>query len=111
MAVTGDTRWAAAFRAGMLGFYVQDNFSATDRLDLTFGLRADIPLFFDTPAENATFNDFMASRGWNYKTNSKLNSRPLFLPAWVSVGMSDRRKSMYCAEEPAFSPDVSHTSG
>lgn len=80
VAVTGDTRWAAAFRAGMLGFYVQDNFSATDRLDLTFGLRADIPLFFDTPAENATFNDFMASRGWNYKTNSKLNSRPLFSP-------------------------------
>ena len=80
MAVTGNTRWAAAFGAGMLGFYVQDNFNATDRLDLTFGLRADIPLFFDVPAENAPFNDFMVSRGWDYKTNSKLNSRPLFSP-------------------------------
>lgn len=78
--VTGNPRWAAAFGAGMLGWYVQDNFSVSDRLSLTLGLRMDIPLFFDTPSENVPFNEWMASKGWKYRTNSKLNSTPLFSP-------------------------------
>lgn len=78
--VTGNPRWAAAFGAGMLGWYVQDNFSVSDRLNLTLGLRMDIPLFFDTPSENVPFNEWMASKGWKYRTNSKLNSTPLFSP-------------------------------
>lgn len=80
VAITGNPRWAAAFSAGTLGLYAQDNFSATDNLDLTLGVRMDIPLFFDTPVENAPFNEFMASKGWEYKTNSKLGSTPLFSP-------------------------------
>lgn len=80
VAVTGNPRWAAAFGSGIVGFYVQDHFSVTDGLDLTLGLRMDIPLFFDTPAENVAFNNFMASKGWDYKTNSRLNSTPLFSP-------------------------------
>lgn len=78
--VTGDPRWAANFGAGMLGFYVQDNVYVTDKLDVTFGARVDVPLFFDTPAENAPFNEFMQSKGWKYKTNSRLSSTPLFSP-------------------------------
>lgn len=78
--VTGDPRWAATFGAGQLGFYAQDKFNATDNLDLTLGVRMDIPLFFDSPAENAPFNQFAQSKGWNYKTNSKLSSSPLFSP-------------------------------
>lgn len=78
--VTGDPRWASAFGAGQLGFYAQDKFNVTDNLDLTLGVRMDIPLFFDKPAENAPFNAFSESQGWNYKTNSKLSSTPLFSP-------------------------------
>lgn len=78
--VTGDSRWAAAFGAGMLGIYAQDNFSVTDHLDLALGVRMDVPLFFDTPVENAPFNEFMASKGWNYRTDSKLSSTPMFSP-------------------------------
>ena len=78
--VTGTPRWAASLRAGMLGFYVQDTWNATGRLDLTLGVRADIPLFFDTPAENAPFNAFMASKGLPYRTDSRLKSTPLFSP-------------------------------
>lgn len=78
--ITGDPRWAASFGSGMLGFYAQDNLNVTDNLDLTLGIRMDVPLFFDTPAENIPFNEFMASQGWKYKTNSKLNSIPLFSP-------------------------------
>lgn len=78
--VTGDPRWAAAFSAGMLGFYVQDNIDLSSDMYLTLGVRMDIPLFFDTPAENVQFNEFMASKGWKYKTNSKLKNTPLFSP-------------------------------
>lgn len=78
--VTGNPRWAPSFGAGQLGFYVQDKMNVTDNLDITLGVRMDIPLFFDTPMENAPFNEFAASKGWEYKTNSKLSSTPLFSP-------------------------------
>ena len=78
--VTGNPRWAAAFGAGMLGFYAQDNFGVSRSLDLTLGIRMDIPLFFDTPAENAPFNEFMASENRPYRTNSRLSSTPMFSP-------------------------------
>ncbi len=78
--ITGNPRWAPAFSAGTLGVYVQDNFNVTNNLDLTLGVRMDVPLFFDTPAENALFNEFMASQGWKYRTNSRLGSTPLFSP-------------------------------
>ncbi len=80
VAVTGDPRWEAAFGAGQIGLYAQDKWNATDDLDITLGLRMDIPLFFDEPAENAGFNEYAASKGWNYKTNQKLSSTPLFSP-------------------------------
>lgn len=78
--VTGNPRWAAAFGAGMLGFYAQDNVSVGSGLNLTLGVRMDIPLLFDMPAENAPFNDFMASKGWGYRTNTRLNSTPMLSP-------------------------------
>ncbi len=80
VSVTGEPRWAASFGAGQLGFYAQDKMNVTDNLDLTFGVRMDIPLFFDTPVENAEFNSFANTKGWGYKTNSKLSSTPLFSP-------------------------------
>lgn len=80
VAVTGNPRWEATFNTGQLGFYAQDRWNVTDKLDLTLGLRMDIPLFFDTPAENAGFNRYAAEKNWGYKTNSKLSSSPLFSP-------------------------------
>ena len=78
--VTGDPRWAATFGAGQLGFYAQDRWDVTDNLQLTYGLRMDIPLFFDTPAENVGFNEYAASKGWNVKTNHRLSSTPMWSP-------------------------------
>ncbi len=78
--VTGDPHWAAQFSAGQLGFYAQDKWNVTDNFDLTYGIRMDIPLFLDTPTENATFNSYAESQGWNYKTNRKLSSSPIFSP-------------------------------
>ncbi|MBQ3688849.1 MAG: TonB-dependent receptor [Bacteroidales bacterium] len=79
-AVTGDKRWAPKFGAAELGFYVQDKWTVSDRFDLTYGLRMDVPLFFDTPEENADFNAYAEQNGWNVKTNQKLSSSPLWSP-------------------------------
>lgn len=78
--VTGDPRWAASFGAGQLGFYIQDKWDATNNFQLTYGLRMDMPLFFDTPTENKDFNEWSASKGYGYKTNQKLSSTPMWSP-------------------------------
>lgn len=93
VAVTGDPRWKCSFSAGQLGFYAQDKWDVADNLQLTYGLRMDIPIFFDTPAENASFNAYAITRGWDVKTNHKLSSAPLWSPRlgfrWDIMG--DRR--------------------
>ena len=80
VAVTGDPRWAPEFAAGQIGFYAQDKFNVTSNFELTYGLRMDIPLFFDTPTENAEFNASAAKQGWNVVTNHKLSSTPMWSP-------------------------------
>ena len=37
---------------GQLAFYVQDEYAPTPRLNLTFGLRVDFPLYFTDPVDN-----------------------------------------------------------
>ncbi|MCH4147328.1 MAG: carboxypeptidase regulatory-like domain-containing protein [Prevotella sp.] len=78
--VTGDARWKANFSASQLSFYAQDKWDASNNFQLTYGLRIDIPVFFDTPTENAPFNAYAAKQGWDVKTNQKLSSTPLFSP-------------------------------
>lgn len=80
ISVTGDPKWEAAFGAGQIGVYAQDKWNATDKLDVTLGLRVDVPLFFDTPSENKGFNEYAATKNWGFKTNQKLSSTPLFSP-------------------------------
>ena len=80
VSVTGDSRWAPEFAAGQIGFYAQDKFNVTPNFELTYGLRMDIPLFFDTPTENADFNASAEKQGWNVVTNHKLKSTPMWSP-------------------------------
>lgn len=78
--VTGDPRWATNFKAGQLGFYAQDKWNAANNLQITYGLRMEIPIFFDTPTENAPFNQYAAEKGWNVKNNYRIKSTPLWSP-------------------------------
>ncbi len=42
--------WALAeMNLGQWSFYIQDEYQASDKLSLTFGLRLDMPLYFNTP--------------------------------------------------------------
>lgn len=37
---------------GQLGFYIQDEYPVSERLNLTYGLRADFPMYFTNPVDN-----------------------------------------------------------
>ncbi len=45
----------AKFKVAQLGFYVQDEWTVSDDLTLTYGLRAEIPILPDDPRENPAF--------------------------------------------------------
>ena len=54
--VTGTTTWGPTFNALQLGLYAQDKWMPNDEFSLTYGLRVDIPIIFDTPTVNDRFN-------------------------------------------------------
>lgn len=56
--VTGDESKAiAAFKGFQFGLYVQDEIQVNDKLKLTLGIRADMPVFPDDVPTNSPFND------------------------------------------------------
>ncbi len=55
--ITGDeSQSAAEFNAIQLGFYAQDEIQVNNKLNLTVGLRLDIPIITDDPREDVSFN-------------------------------------------------------
>ena len=78
--ITGTKRWTPTFGAGQLGFYIQDRWKMFQNLDLTIGLRADLPFMGDTPTENVEFNEYTRSKGWNLTTNHKIAVKPMWSP-------------------------------
>jgi hypothetical protein len=55
-AVTGTTMWGPKFRAAELNFYLQDRWSLGRGLQLSYGVRATLPLIFNRPTPNDEFN-------------------------------------------------------
>lgn len=78
--LTGTRKWTAKFGAGQLGFYVQDKWDVTDDLNLTLGLRVDMPLMLDTPTENSEFNEWAATHGYDVRNNQKIATKPMWSP-------------------------------
>ena len=54
--VTGTTQWGPRFKAAELNFYLQDRWALGRGLQLTYGVRATLPLIFNTPTANEEFN-------------------------------------------------------
>jgi Carboxypeptidase regulatory-like domain len=52
--VDGVDKPSAEFSAMQLGFYVQDEFSVSDKLKITAGIRLDVPIIADEPLYNMT---------------------------------------------------------
>src|SRR5207245_7246660 len=79
---------------GQLGFYVQDEYPVTERLNLTYGLRVDFPMYFTTPVDNQFSRSLTAldqNRQPETVDQSQLpGAKPLFAPRvgfnWNAVG-------------------------
>lgn len=78
--ITGTKRWTPTFGAAQLGFYAQDEWAITNLFRLTYGLRVDIPLFFDKPRENEIFNNSDIARQYGVATQQLPSSKILWSP-------------------------------
>ncbi|MCH7403680.1 carboxypeptidase regulatory-like domain-containing protein [Belliella kenyensis] len=78
--VPGQPNWGAEFGAAQIGFYAQDEYQASDNLRLTFGVRGDLPVFFDQPTANETFNNSLAATRYGVRTDVIPSSNILWSP-------------------------------
>jgi len=79
--ITGDGSAAAAeFKAMQLGIYAQDQIQVNDQLSITAGLRLDMPILTDDPAEAPRFNDEvlprLASAGYDIANDVQAGQAP-----------------------------------
>jgi len=85
--LSGDESAAiAAFNGAQVGGYIQDEIQVDDRLRVTLGLRADVPIFGDTP-ENRSFNSntipLVEAEGYDLRgarTGQFIKSQLMFSP-------------------------------
>ncbi|QHS59885.1 TonB-dependent receptor [Chitinophaga agri] len=89
---TGDnTNGAAKFKALQLGLYAQDDYQVNDRLRLSLGVRADLPMLLTDPAVNTDFNtnvlpQVIAAGKWDIKgaqTGVKPDAKLLLSPRFA----------------------------
>ncbi len=66
--------------ASQIGFYAQDAFAIRDNFNLTYGLRADIPIFASKPTANAAFNTSNIAVNNNVATDKVPKSQVLLSP-------------------------------
>ena len=71
-------KFYAQMHVAQLGFYGQDVWSVNDKFKLTYGLRIDLPVYFNHPTENPGFNS--DPNFANYPNNITPKSTPLFSP-------------------------------
>lgn len=83
--VTGTTTWGPRFRAAELGFYLQDRWSMGGGLQLTYGVRATLPLIFNSPTANNEFNASEIARRNDVRIGDVPRSQLLISPR---IGLS-----------------------
>ena len=62
------------------GLYVQDEWNASPKFSMTYGLRADIPVIFGNPPTNGAFNSSDIAQKYGIKTNQVPSPTMLFSP-------------------------------
>ncbi len=84
-AVTGTTTWGPRFKAAELNLYLQDRWALGRGLQLTYGLRATLPLIFNKPTPNDGFNSSDIARKYGIRIGDVPEAQLLFSPR---VGLS-----------------------
>jgi hypothetical protein len=78
--LTGSYQWAATVKAGQFGFYAQDRWNITNNLNLTYGLRVDIPTFFNSPTANTDFNASTYATTYGVKVGEVPSTKLMWSP-------------------------------
>ncbi len=60
---------ATDITSAQFGLYIQDEWNASPRFSMTYGLRADIPVVFGNPPTNGAFNSSDIARKYDIATN------------------------------------------
>ena len=76
----GDVLFAPNMGAGQFGFYAQDKWNVTRNVDLTYGLRIDIPTLFNHPMVNKNFNTYAAEKGFGVRVGDNPDVHVMFSP-------------------------------
>ena len=71
---------ATNITSAQFGLYVQDEWNASSRFSMTYGLRADMPVVFGNPPTNEAFNSSDIAKKYGVKTNQVPNASVLFSP-------------------------------
>ncbi|MFL9484673.1 carboxypeptidase regulatory-like domain-containing protein [Chitinophagaceae bacterium LWZ2-11] len=71
---------AAIMHAAQLSVYGGDIWSLTDRFKLTYGLRVDMPVYFNKPPSNTAFDNDPTFAVFNVKTAQMPKITPLYSP-------------------------------
>ena len=71
---------ATNITSAQFGLYLQDEWSASPRFSMTYGLRADMPVIFGTPPANEAFNALGIAKMYDVKTNQVPKPSLLFSP-------------------------------
>lgn len=60
----GNLRYAPPVKAAQFGIYAQDKWQVLENLEVTYGIRFDVPAMLNRPMKNANFNVFAAQNGF-----------------------------------------------
>ena len=83
--VTGTTTWGPRFHAAELSLYLQDCWALGRGLNLTYGLRATLPLIFNSPTPNEEFNSGEIAKKYDVRIGDVPKAQLLLSPR---VGLS-----------------------
>lgn len=75
-----DGEWGPTIKAGQLGFYAQDEWAASENLNLTYGVRVDVPFYTSDPMTNDAFNTSNVATTNDVETGVNPKSTPLIAP-------------------------------
>ncbi len=78
--LTGTYKWAATVKAGQFGFYAQDKWNVSNNFNLTYGVRFDIPMFFNKPTANDAFNSSAYATTFNVKVGEVPSAKVMVSP-------------------------------
>lgn len=72
--------WGAKFGAAQFGLYLQDEWRASDKFTMTYGLRMDVPVMFKNPSVNDEFNNSDVAKKHGVATGEVASGNVLLSP-------------------------------